>query len=392
MTSIAPMWQFNAQRMRALPDDLSGLQAVMRSNLFAVQSTDPGVQQRSAGEWTRILDRRYPDWRNKIGELGESRLVPPEFCFLYDGRYVSLDFYKKLLLALEVVAAEHQSVLEIGPGYGQVQRILRYIAPAIRLIVIDIPESLRRSELFLAMEAIDCEFVSSESFGGVGGTIDCLLNSSSFGEMTDDACAGYLEHFGHITRMVLLNRMLNTYCPWRESNREREGHWYFNLPWQHGVERWELEPDFTRIPGPEFSGHHRELFLVLNRTIPIAKPNVQAIQQQSWFTERSNCPSTRPNNILGPDHEVLRAMLEAIRVRQSTPPGVLALDMLLWYLHACQLRRPFEELPFLWGLFHKWSGTVHPTEPFSRPFTAPFRHLTTKLAQFRFRRLCSPIS
>lgn len=384
MNLVSPMWKFNGKRTSKLSDDLNGLQAVMRSELYSVQSDRPMEQEQSAKEWERILDERYHAWRPVVEGLGESVLVPKEFCFWFHGRYVSLDFYKKLLLALEVLQDNPQCVLEIGAGYGQVQRLLHHLKPDLKLIVIDLPETLRWAKLFL--EGMPCEFIPADQFGKPTGHIDCLLNSSSFGEMPEAVCEQYLKMFSYVPRMVLLNRLLNTYCPWREQNREREGHWYFYLPLNREVESWELEPDFTRIPGPEFTGHHRELFIVLNKSGQIRMPSTDEVRQQSWFTRRTRSPSGRAANILGPDPHTLRTLLEAVRWHWPgcSPNGVVALDALLWYLQAISLRRPFEELPMLWKRYQDWTGARHATQSLSWSLTQPLRPISTRLAQFIF--------
>lgn len=358
------IWQLNAVRLRGLFPNEDNFRAVARSELYAVQSRQPQEQQRSADAWEQILDRRHPGWRSRIGKLSESKYVPDEVCFVREGRRVSLDFYKKLNLALEVMRAKPKKIVEVGGGYGQVGRIL-YALARVEYCVIDLPESLAWSRFFLAKEKVPARLVSAESYESeTEQHFDALVNSSSFGEMELSVSRRYLEWFAsRVDRSVLLNRLLNTYCPWREAARETEAGWYFYADPDAYVEQWELEPDFTRIDGPETYGHHRELFLVLNhrRSREPLRPLAE-FEQANWWRHRSPSPSSRTTNILWPDRDTLRQLLEHVR-QYPTAGGV---NLLLHYLRAISLRRPFEELPWLWLRFRKLSGQRHCLEPCTR--------------------------
>ena len=122
------IWKLNQIRTQRLPESIEGLLSVQRTELFAVQTANVDEQRRSAIALESILDRRHPGWRKRIGDLSESSMTPREHCFIHNNRRVSLDFYNKLNLALEVLRSKPESVIEIGAGWGQVGRILWHLA------------------------------------------------------------------------------------------------------------------------------------------------------------------------------------------------------------------------------------------------------------------------
>jgi len=352
------IWKLNQIRMQRLPESIEGLLSVQRTELFAVQTANVDEQRRSAIAWESILDRRHPGWRKRIGDLSESSMTPREHCFIHNNRRVSLDFYKKLNLALEVLRSKPESVIEIGAGWGQVGRILWHLAK-VKYTVIDLPETLRWPRVFLHAENVPATFLTDADYQNAGKA-DCLLNSSSFGEMPRDTAAGYLRYFNssRVRRTVLLNRLLNTYDPWLEAQREHECGWYFYADPTAAVERWELEPDFTTIPGVELHGHHRELFLILREGTPTLD-SIDEIASQSWTAHRSNRASSRTTHILTPDMRVLQTLLEHARVR----PTARSLELLLQYLESISLRHPFEETRFLRDLQRQLVGSTDTYEP-----------------------------
>ena len=375
------IWELGAKRMSVLPRNLEGLKQVMGTELFAVQSERHDEQCRSAAAWEAVLDKRHPRWRARIGNLEESPLVPAKHCFRYGGRMVSLDFYKKLNLALEILRYPVNRIVEIGAGWGQVGRILWQLARC-DYTIIDIPETLCWSRIFLGAHEVPATLVKAEHFMQAAGVYDCLLNSSSFGEMDRAVAASYLRWFdsNRVKRCVLLNRLLNTYDPWREAQREQEAGWYFFADRTMGVEQWELEPDFTRIQGPEFSGHHRELFLVLGQG-SMPQHDLQDVEAEAWITHRSSAACSRTTHILWPDKATLRLLLEMVRCHLTTK----AVSLLLLYLESISLRHPFEETRLLLDMYRTLAGARHRLDRTSR-----LRLLTSYAARKWFARRVSP--
>jgi hypothetical protein len=361
------IWRHNSRRMAHWD-----LKAVMSSELYAVNSERESEQQASAEAWELILDQRHPTWRDRVKGLEESELLPVRFTSQFNGRVVSNDFYKKLNLALYVLESKPINVVEIGAGWGQVARIIHRLAPEIQYAIIDIPETLRWSKEFLSMEQVPCRFISAldESWGG---PYDVMLNSSSFGEMPIAISKSYLNWSKiQCGRSVMLNRLLNTYDPWTERQRERECGWYFHADPKAKVERMELEPDFTRINGPETWGHHREVLLILRHNE--ADQDSPDCPIGAWLSSRQRRPSNRGSNILGPDMTVLESLLEKVR----REPTKTSLDRLLSYLEAIRLKHPFEELPQLWRRYADLSGHCHWTD---RDYNAALQRLTSAISR-----------
>ena len=331
MKQYSSIWSYNKKRFGSLEPTKDNLLKIQRSELYSVQTDDPNIQQRCAYEWERILDTRHPGWRSLNVE--ESVHVPSEFTFFMHGRRVSCDFYKKLNIALEVLKTRPSSVIEIGPGYGQVVRLLHLIS-GVRCSLVDLPTSIIWCKKFLEMHNIPCEYILAGEHK-TGAQYDTLVNTSSLGEMPISVAKDYLRYFsyGIVKHSVYLNRLLNTYCPYREVARENEAGWYFFVDPNAYVEQWELEPDFTRINGPDWWGHHREVFMVVNhnRSAHLNEPMGQEVIIKT--------PASRTNNILWPDKKRLQILLENVRVCGFASDY----KALLSYLHRCSLRYPFEE-------------------------------------------------
>ena len=335
------------------------------------------------------MNRRFgPNSADKNPE--ESTYVPTKYAFTWKGRRVSHDWFKKANLALLALMFEPRHVLELGAGYGQVGRLLMLIRDGIKYTVIDLPETLYFAEIYLRLNlpkkkivfaksvedfkrAYDALLVPAslaEDYARTETKADVFLNSSSLGEMDNATSAFYLGIIQEMIKpkyAILLNRMLNTYGPIVDNFREREAGWYFLLDRRWEVLRWELEPDFTRIPYTELL-HHRELLWIAKRT---GRDQIRTIGEstrlQYWFSHFTRRPSVRCGNLLMIDAELVKELFEAVRTG-PTPDNV---GILLYYLHCIGKRQPFEEETILFDMYRrnsadstgKGKGPPHPLDP-----------------------------
>lgn len=102
------------------------------------------------------LAERFPRFANKFASFTEFQLSDPETCLSLNGRLVSVPMYANMTSFLECIthAAPPASVCEIGGGYGGPCRL--WLTNAIhrpgRYVIVDLPESLFFSEVFLRSE------------------------------------------------------------------------------------------------------------------------------------------------------------------------------------------------------------------------------------------------
>ena len=124
------------------------------------------------------------------------------------------------------------------------------------------------------------------------GAVGRLVNTSSLGEMEQRSSAYYLSVIQKLNprNAILLNRLLNTYDPNTEPERERENGWYFQLDDHWISQEWELAPDFTRIPYTEMF-HNRELLWMAERASSPQDAITCDYAKQVWyagFTTKGN--------------------------------------------------------------------------------------------------------
>jgi putative sugar O-methyltransferase len=149
-------------------------------------------------------------------QIAESPYVHPSLVFTAEGREVSTMLLFHLCIAMRLAPHVGRSprVLEIGGGYGGLARILKLLSPQAEYTIIDLPESLRFSRLFLqenfpgahvasgdtaprssSRGGFDFRFVPAEQIGTLRGeSFDVVINTCSFGEMTQETVDAYL-HF-----------------------------------------------------------------------------------------------------------------------------------------------------------------------------------------------------
>lgn len=157
-------------------------------------------------------------WQTLPAGLAESAYASPSIEFERDGRRLSTSFLWHLCAATrmeQVVEKPINRVLEIGPGFGGLARVLKIKAPESRFVLVDLPESLCFLYVYLRLNfpAAAVAFVTSpdESVAALrqqadfvllpsnllplleGETFDVAINIASWGEMTQGAVNRYLN-------------------------------------------------------------------------------------------------------------------------------------------------------------------------------------------------------
>ena len=370
--------------------------AIQRTELFAVNAIDVESQKLSYQHWDKYFNQRFGDWKQKSGGLQETPHYRPDLTFEVAGSRYSLDFLKKLNIALEVIerfqVGAGSRVLELGSGFGQVGRILHHLKPGFQYVAVDLPESLYFAAIFLNLTCPDAKIVWIKSPEELPGTLaltgaerpdmilipcvfadhlaatkaeaDVFINTSSLGEMNNASSQYYLETIQKHLRVkhaFLLNRLLNTYDRNIEPDRAQESGWYFSLDGNWKVINWELEPIFTRIPHAEMF-HNRELLWIASRTAEKAAATIPSdILKQAWFEGFTVRAAVRHANQLvfetGKDSVVCQ-LCEAARIS----PNEKNLDALIKYLSAIRKAYPFEEMPLLYGKYRQAAGSKHFTQ------------------------------
>ncbi len=386
--TIGPIWKSGIGLMRFVmagnESNLEKLFKIQRTELFAINSTSKEERLLSADEYWKLIGKVV----ESNYSFGESPFYSGELTFLHHDRAVSLDFYKKCYLAN--LCGQCDTILEIGAGFGQVARIALLAGQCRKYIIVDLAETLFFSKVFLENSLPDFTIVLAKSVADfdkqcdvllipntlytkfiIPNSVDVFLNSSSLGEMDNSTSTAYIKWIEQspIKKIVLLNRLLNTYNPRVEAFRQNECGWYFALNNLWRVERWELEPTFTRI-GYEQCMHHRELLFVASKTEIPQIPSVAWSTGQRWLTNYSELASTKRNNILFPNEMILFELLEAVRL-DPIPKHV---DALLRYLKCLGMKYPFEEEAYLFKL---WKSKVERDHPFCR--LKFYHHWTTQL-------------
>lgn len=323
-----------------------------------------------------------------------------------EGRLLSPDFLRTLTFSLEIekfckLPERRFKVLEIGAGYGGLARALKLRWAQMSYVIIDIPESLYFSSVFLRLnfpkskccfvtdasclsgfiEDFDFVFVPTilaESLAGSEFTLFC--NTASLGEMRNSVIRYWMDFVQNRVEVKYffgLNRFLNTIHP-----KGQPEHQSFRLDenccsvsfddgWR--ILHWELEPPFTRCPYVETEvtrnlevmaerlpkgSVHREENQRLSRNL------VEDIARQDWYIyyEADNTMKLR-DNVLAPDLTMkgtLFALWESIRLH----PNPVNVAMMLKYLSTLTRGKPFEEMFYYQDLLKSLDHTTPaPTEP-----------------------------
>jgi putative sugar O-methyltransferase len=315
-------------------------------------------------------------------------------------RLLAPDFLRTLILTLEIkkyCQLNHScfNVLELGAGYGGLARTLKLFFPRISYAIIDIPETLYFSSLFLRLNFPDAKvcFVTdpAELSGPVsdydfifiptkfaevllGSEFELFCNTASLGEMKNEIIKywmDFIQNKVNVHYFFGLNRFLNTVIPEEHNWRLNENICSISFDPQWRILKWELEPPFTRCPYLE-TIVTRNLEVIAER-MPVNLFNVDyakhlseqvadSLATQDWFLHaNANNTMLLRDNPLAHDlthRGILFKLWESIRLY----PRAENVGMMLTYLKILMKEKPFEEMFFYDRLLNQLKAEVRQGE------------------------------
>ncbi len=208
--------------------------------------------------------------------LRESPFCDAAIVFEASGRAVSPEFLRVMSYAATIARhlpelPQSPHICEIGPGYGAFARVAALLSPGSRFVLLDLPESLVASYVFLSLSFPNRKVVLARSVDDVtaardgadfllvpvhlaeslrGTKIDLVVNTCSLGEMRNEVVAYWKTFITDTieTRFVFSwNRFMNEMSP-ASPYRSRESSAAFLLDHDWVVRYWEWDPPAQRAP------------------------------------------------------------------------------------------------------------------------------------------------
>jgi O-methyltransferase domain len=219
--------------------------------------------------------RRHVEQLQALREVGPAELLVPEspilggFGFDVDGTLVNADtlkFYEVLIAlneaeVLETLVGGDRTVVEVGGGWGGLAYQLKTLYPALRYVIVDLPELFLFSAVYLitafpqaniafwhgsgsnphVLAEADLVFVSHTDYRSLPlDDVRLGINTVSFQEMTTRQVEDYVEWFHDLGTPFLysLNRDRGVRNTELTSVREIMSRWFWLqgisvLPWPH---------------------------------------------------------------------------------------------------------------------------------------------------------------
>lgn len=374
------------QMIHTAPSAVETIAAVHRTLMFSVNTPDERTKNLMI-DWYEDYFRRVEhfDLRSLNYYFCESEFSNQQNAVTRNGRLLAPDFLRNLALMCKMrahLALGNGRVLELGAGYGGLARVLKLRNPQMRYTIVDIPETLYFSAMFLKLNFPECKFrlvtaasqldTDWEDFDFTfvpvaladklyGSHFDLFINTASLGEMNNRDIRywmDFIERKAIVSQAFLYNRFLNTVkLPWGQ-HRLEENACSVSLDSDWDITHWEVEPPLARCPYFE-TEVTRNLLMCLQRktvTIPahekstIASDLLERVRQQDWYIHLKDDNTAKlRDNVLAPDltkNGTLFAMWESLRLHQ-THDGV---QLMLAYMSTLTRGKPFEESYFYQSL------------------------------------------
>ncbi len=367
------------------------LDAIHRTLLFSVNSDEP-VKEKAVDWLLRNQLAAGLDLFATPAELRESTFAHPGNNVARHGRILTPDFLRTVSIAHELdrrceFGQGKLRILELGAGCGRLARTLKLLRPGNTHVIVDIPETLCFSHMFLrsnfpdartlfvrTLDALagvrldDYDFVFAPTMfaeGLLGNSFDLFLNTASLGEMRNEVIRHWIDFVQRrldVRYLYTLNRFLNTIPldgrhDWRLE--ENECSLRYDAGWD--LLQWELEPRFTRCPYVDTVICRYVEIVARRRPIPAPdhrRAHAQAMERdvrdEDWVRLRETFPAamTYRDNILVHDLGMQGALFklwDAIRHEATASNVGLMLQYLETLLHRDD--REFEETFFYEDLF-----------------------------------------
>ena len=280
--ALNPWW--SGENMKNMLDIIHGssnaqeaIHAIQKTWLFSVNSAEP-VKERAV-DW--LLDNQKKNGLDifKIPEtIQESSFSNPQNNVVRGERKFTPDFLRMVSIVHDIqkhcqLPEKRFSVFELGAGCGHLACTFKLLAPHCSYVIVDLPETLFFSYLFLRLnfpkakflyvtdknqikpgdlEKADFTFIPTLlSNVVVGHPFHLFINTASLGEMPNSVIRhwmDFLQNHLKVRFIFTLNRYLNTIIPISHQYRleENECSVLYDPHWR--MLKWELEPPFTRCP------------------------------------------------------------------------------------------------------------------------------------------------
>ena len=305
-------------------------------------------------------------------EVEESNLIEGNCIFkINNERRFSLDTFRYLEYVRKINSKlcnikNIQRYLELGSGNGGFVRTLKLLNPKLKITLIDLPEVLFCSRIFLQETFPDSHhvFIRSkddlnlseiknadflylshslfENWSALKIKIDLFCNMRSIGEMPMRVTAKYMQILKdvEIENIFLENRFLNPYSPLYRKllnfrKNEITGSTWMQDNWQ--TIDFEHEPIWTKSPYE--ADHPRYLSLCMRRKINKMdfveskyEEIIEAIKHQTWFQKYNEL---RPWNLaykpISINYDTLEKLWEINRNNPTKKSLKLIIDFISYY-------------------------------------------------------------
>jgi len=260
------------------PTAESAILEIQKTWFFSVNTSKPIKDK--AIDW--LLDEqrsRGIDLFKMDPEIQESPFSNRDNNVERNGRLLTPDFLRTVSITQEIkkhfdLPADGFRIIELGAGTGHLARILKLLFPNNSHVILDIPETLFFSHIFLKLNFPEAKFLfitgpedaeklqnASYDFVFVptkfadiflNSKFDLFLNTASLGEMKNSIIRHWMDFIQQkvkVNYLFTLNRFLNTIHSsgthtWRLE--ENECSVSYDSDWE--IIHWELEPSYTRSP------------------------------------------------------------------------------------------------------------------------------------------------
>jgi len=385
------------QLLSTIEESASPTEAIHRVDrtwMFSVNIPEPSVKERAV-QWLLAEQReRGIDLTSLPEVFQESEFSEPANNVVLHGRRLTPDFIRCLNVAHEIETlcafpGTRNMIVELGAGTGHLARVLRLLLGESTYVILDIPETLFFSSLFLQLnfpeskvlyvnderrlpreqlQDYDFIFVPTQFADAIlNGQFDLFVNTASMGEMRNEVIRywmNYIQNTLSVRQLFTLNRFLNTIIAHGDMHAfrraENEASVHYDSGWE--ILRWEVEPAFTRCPyidtiiaryveivarrvgQDRLTGRHAE-----------ALASVAAVLDQDWvrLAETPAVMSARDNVLVG--DMTMRGSLFALWNALRFKPDVACVGLLLRYLETLLHGndREFEEVFYYEELFEQ---------------------------------------
>jgi putative sugar O-methyltransferase len=376
----------NMQDMHAIlsasADALAAIHAAQATWMFSVNTAEP-IKEKAVDWHLAQLARAGNDLFNMPPFVQESHFSNPGNNVLRSRRNLTPDFCRILNIALEInkyclSSKSKFKILELGGGLGHLARLLKLFHPNASYVIIDIPETLCFSHMFLKLNFPDASALYVTDPDQLTGDVvdrfdflfvptlfaeslldnkfDLFLNTASLGEMKNSVIRYWMDFIQNkltVKYLFGLNRYLNTIIPglhdWRLD--ENECSVLYDANWK--IVKWEVEPPFTRCPYVDTIAA-RYLEIVAERSVSVSTDEKEArsqkllldVMDEDWVRLESAFPAEMSyrDNVLVNDmtmNGTLFKLWDSIRLNANESNVILMLKYLETLMH--QQDREFEE-------------------------------------------------